>query len=471
VNRQVRIFWAVLSLLLSLGPLVRADLRGQIDTIIGTQKNVEFSVHVLRAQTGQTLYSHRADQPMIPASNMKLVTTAAALRVLGPDFVYVTKVGLIGNTLVIIGSGDPLLGDKEAEARHGRSPGWVLQDITARLHQAGVAMIDHFLVDSSLFDDQRVHPNWPADELNRWYACEVCGLNYNSNCIGMTVRNSQGRIEIELDPQTRYVKIVNQVRPSQSGNGDVGAYRQTGMPNTLIVKGTCRKDEGPFDVAVERPAGFFGFLLAESLGRSGIEVRGQLIERSVEPNEGFVLLAEYRTQLQECMARCNKDSFGLAAESLLKTMAAKAIGGRNGAWVAGQQVISSYLISLGIDSRQFVVDDGSGLSRNNRLSASCLTRVLYSVYQGPQWPVFRDSLAVGGVDGTIKRYFTQAKYKGKILGKTGYINQVKSLSGVCTTQSGDVLFSILSNDATGNTREAINKIAQAIVDNPLYGVD
>ena len=113
MNVQVKIVGMVLSLSVSIGSLSGADLRGKIDTIIRSQKNVEFSVHVLKAQTGETLYAYRADQAMIPASNMKLVTTAAALRTLGPDFVYVTRVGLIGQTLVVLGSGDPLLGDAE----------------------------------------------------------------------------------------------------------------------------------------------------------------------------------------------------------------------------------------------------------------------------------------------------------------------------------------------------------------------
>jgi len=467
VKVQIRIVGLALALLVSMGSLARADLRGQIDRIIRSEKKVEFSVHVIGARTGETLYAYRADQAMIPASNMKLVTTAAALRTLGPDFVYVTKVGLVGRTLAVLGSGDPLLADRETDARGGRSPGWVLQDIAARLHQAGVATIDHLVVDTSIFEDQRVHASWPADELNRWYACEVCGLNYNGNCIGMAVHNTQGRITIEIEPPTGFVKIINQVRPASSGGkGEVGAYREAGMPNTLVVKGVCRKDEGPFEVAIERPASFFGFVLAESLGRAGIAIGGQLIERALDPNEAFVVLAEYRTPLKECLARCNKDSFALAAESLFKTMAAKAGKGKNGSWAGGQQVVSGYLLSLGVDPGQFTVDDGSGLSRRNRLSATCLTKVLYSVYQSPQWPMFRDSLAIGGVDGTLKRHFKEARYKGKILGKTGYINQVKSLSGVCQTASGDILFSILTNDADGNTRETINKIAQAIVDNP-----
>jgi serine-type D-Ala-D-Ala carboxypeptidase/endopeptidase (penicillin-binding protein 4) len=461
-----RIVGGMLSLVLFIGPLTLADLRGQIDAVVRAQKNVEFSIHVIKAQTGQTLYEYRADQAVIPASNMKLITTAAAMRTLGPDFVYVTRVALAGRSLVVIGSGDPLLGDRQTEARYGRSPEWIPQDIAARLRQAGISTIDDIVVDTAVLDDQRVHPSWPADELNRWYACEVSGLNYNDNCIGMTVQNRQGQVAVALDPQTCYVKIVNQVRPVSGKKADVGAYRQPGMPNTLAVKGTCSKEEGPFDVAVERPASFFGYLVAESLGRAGIGVSGRLVEKAVGPDETLVPLAEYRTSLKDCLARCNKDSLGLAAEGLFKTMAATAQGGKNGSWTGGQQVVSSYLASLGIDASQFVIDDGSGLSRRNRLSAACVTKVLYSVYQSPQWPMYRDSFAIGGVDGTIKRYFKEAKYKGRILGKTGNINQVKSLSGVCQTATGDVLFSILSNEADGNTRETINKIAKAIVDNP-----
>jgi D-alanyl-D-alanine carboxypeptidase/D-alanyl-D-alanine-endopeptidase (penicillin-binding protein 4) len=463
VSRR-RIVGGVLWLVLLAGRPAGADLRGQIDAIIGAEKNVEFSIHVIKAQTGQTLYGHRADQAVIPASNMKLITTAAALQTLGPGFVYVTKVGLVGRTLVIIGCGDPLLGDRQTEAGRSRPPEWIPQDIAARLRHAGISSVEDIVVDTSIFDDQRVHPSWPTDELNRWYACEICGLNYNDNCIGMKVQNSQGRIAVELDPETRYVKIVDQVRPVSGSKGDVGAYRQPGVPNTLLVKGTCSKEEGPFDVAVERPANFFGFLVAESLNKAGIEVRGQLVERTLGSAETFVPLAEYRTPLRDCLMRANKDSLGMVAEALFKTMAASANGGRNGSWATGQQVVSGYLLSLGISRSQFTIDDGSGLSRRNKLSAACVTRVLQSVYQGPQWPMYRDSLAIGGVDGTTRRYFKEAKYRGKILGKTGNISQVKSLSGVCQTATGDVLFSILTND--GATREAINKIAEAIMDNP-----
>ena len=127
-------------------------------------------------------------------------------------------------------------------------------------------------------------------------------------------------------------------------------------------------------------------------------------------------------------------------------------------------MISEYLLGLGIDKSQFYIDDGSGLSRQNELTAYAITSVLSDIYKGKNWQLYRDSLAVGGVDGTIEKYFKEEKYKGKILGKTGYINSVKSFSGLCVTDRGDYIFSILANNTNGQTRTVINSIAEAIID-------
>jgi D-alanyl-D-alanine carboxypeptidase/D-alanyl-D-alanine-endopeptidase (penicillin-binding protein 4) len=121
-------------------------------------------------------------------------------------------------------------------------------------------------------------------------------------------------------------------------------------------------------------------------------------------------------------------------------------------------------VSLGIDRDKFYIDDGSGFSRENLLSAYAITTVLVDVYNSENWPIYRDSLAVGGIDGTIGKYFKEKKYKGKILGKTGYIDGVKTFSGICSTEEGDYIFSILANNANGRTRTALNKIAEAIID-------
>ncbi len=447
-----------------LGSSARADLAGQIDAIVSSQKNVEFSVRIIEANSGKSLYEHNAQKALVPASNMKVIVSAAALKYLGDDYEYRTKVGLRGDTLVVIGSGDPLLGDKANDARYGRQAGWIFEDIAAALKRNRIPAIKDIVIDSGAFDDQRVHPNWPKDDLNRWYACEVSGLNFNDNCIEVSAENSNGRVTVSIEPQTRYVQVINEITAASAGPQAVGSYR-TAEANRIAVFGKCKDKVGPFFVAIERPAAFFGFLLAESLARAGINIEGRIIEKTVTDNQDVVPLAEYRTPLIDCLSRCNKDSLGLAAESLLKTIAANSNADkRGGSWSNGREIIARYLAGLGIDTDEFYVDDGSGLSQQNRLTANAITRVLFDVYKNANWQLYKRSLAVGGVDGTIARHFGEQKYKGKIFGKTGYIGGVKSFSGVCSTERGDYIFSILANNAGSLSREVLNDIVEAIID-------
>ncbi len=205
--------------------------------------------------------------------------------------------------------------------------------------------------------------------------------------------------------------------------------------------------------------------MAENLAKAGIKTNGQLIEKAVGDDCKVRVLAEYSTSIADCLARCNKNSLGLAAEALLKTIAAaNNPDGKNGSWERGRQVISRYLLGLGIDRGQFYIDDGSGLSRQNKLSANAITRVLSDVYKDRHWRFYKRSLAVGGVDGTIVRYFKEEKYKDKIFAKTGYMGGVRAFSGVCSTADGDYIFSILANNTNSKTRSAFHDIAKAIFD-------
>ena len=463
-DKTKKLFLAIIFTLL-LSTFAAADLAHRIDSILNqsSQKKVNFSVHIIKADTGKKVYSHDATTAMIPASNMKIITTAAALEILGPDYQFKTVASLCGDTLVIAGSGDPLLGDEKTDARYSRTPNWVFDEITAALKERSITSVNDIILDTSVFDDQRVHPAWPRDQLNRWYACEVAGLNFNGNCVAMTTKKINGKITVSIEPKTDYLKITNKVRAISTGKSAVGAYRQPGKVNELVVKGKCKTKQGPFDVAIERPAAFFGFLLAEHLTRFGIAVNGQLIEKPLDEKCSLLPLTEFSTPIADCLIRSNKNSFGLAAEALLKAIAANTnIHKKNGSWNIGSEAISQYLLRIGIDKTEFNIDDGSGLSRQNKLSANAITKVLDHVYKSDNWQLYKDSLAVGGIDGTSSRYFKQPQYKGKVFGKTGYIAGVKSFSGFCSTPNGDYIFSILTNKANGKTRPAINQVVQAL---------
>lgn len=466
MRKTLKLRFVVLGILLCLADISSAGIAEQINGIITqkSQQKVDFSIQIVEADSGKVIYSHNPHKALIPASNMKLIVTAAALHYLGPDYEFKTIAAMSGKSLVVLGGGDPLFGDNLTDATYGRPKGWIFEKITAALKDKGIKSIEDIIIDSSIFDDRRVHPNWPAEQLNRDYACEVCGLNYNGNCIDITTTNLSGKISVTIEPQTKYVEIINEVKPTNNSKGAVGAYR-TNIPNKIVLKGRCRKKQGPFAVAIERPAAFFGFLLSEELAKVNIITQGQFIEKKISDARSLSVLVEFSTPMEDCLLRCNKDSFGLAAEALIKTIAAhRSYDKQSGTWSDGAALLSNYLAELGVDPNEFHIDDGSGLSKENRLSANSITAVLLNLYKKDYWGIYKDSLAIGGVDGTISKYFRAEPYKGSIFGKTGFISGVKSFSGICSNSQKISVFSIITNNANGKTRKAINDIAESILD-------
>ena len=446
-------------------PPLHASLAGRIERILQStaQRENQFGIHVVDAETGRALYAHAETTPRIPASNMKLIATAAALHYLGPDYTFKTEVALLDGALVVIGYGDPLLGDERIDPRHGRPPGWVFDDIVGALKDRGITTLPDVFVDGTFFDRQRIRPSWPPDQLNRWYCAEISGLNYNNNCIRVEVHNKGSTTVVNLDPPTRYVTVVNQVKPTSRGASAVEGLR-TDQPNRVIVRGVCRKSEG-FWLAIEDPTAFFGVLLYERLQAAGIRVEGKLAEKYLRHDKRLEVLRTYPTPIREVLERSNKNSLQVAAECLVKTISAEnTIGRINGEWPHGLRLIGRYLEGLGVPAEEFHLDDGCGMSRLNRLSPATVTAVLLDRYRSEDWPVFRDSLAVGGVDGTLDGYFREEPYKGRIRGKTGYLDGVRSLSGYAETPRGMVVFSILTEYPRTSTYAAIRDIVKAIFD-------
>ena len=442
------------------GAFAFGDIGTKVGCIVDRQvkKKVVLGVEIVRADTGEAVYSHNAHTALTPASNMKLITSSAAVNLLGAEYQFTTKVGMAGETLVLIGGGDPLLADAQTDGKYNRAAGWLVEDIVNTLKRNGVTKIKNIITDTSIFEANSIHPDWPSDQLGAWYASQITGLNYNDNCVSVIARPTSGGMEFSVDPATSYITLVN--KTTCKGKPGVWCTRQMGT-NTITIFGTSAKRPVMMEITIDKPAGLLAFLLAERLPRAGIAVEGQLYEQSVAAN-AVKVLAEYKTPLSDVIARCNKDSLQLAAECLFKMVSTPEK--KHGSWAGGREVIGRYLMNLGIARSEFVLADGCGLSPKNKLSANAITTVLLAMYRSPQQQMFFDSLAVGGEDGTIQKYFKERKYKGKVLGKTGFIDGVKSFSGICSTEHGEYLFSILTNRAAGDTRDAINDIVKAIID-------
>jgi len=430
------------------------------------QTSARFSIYAIDAATGTVLYRVNSTQPRIPASNMKLVSSSSAVHYLGGDYAYKTIAAMLGRDLVVIGSGDPLLADPKQAAGPQQASDQIMSRIVAAVKDAGLSEIENIVIDTSIFDNNRVHPSWPADQLNQWYACEVSGLNYSVNCVRITATRGSGSALLEMEPKNSYVHLVNQLQLVTKNDSAVGAYRNS-TPNKLLVKGRVNKQAG-FDVAIENPAGLFASVLCDALRSAGVAVRGQLLQKYVKADPSLKPLTVIETPLKDVLKRCNTDSLGLAAECLVKTVSAEHTAGRiNGEWAHGLKLAGDYLRSLGIADDQFILDDGSGLSRNNRLTCEAIVAILGDMHKSPHAQMFFDSLAVGGIDGTAARFFSEAPYKGNILGKTGYIAGVRSFSGLCRTPRGDILFSILTEGGSSATRTCINDITREIFDGTL----
>ncbi len=451
-----------------------ADVSQRVKTLLeaGTPKNSTLGVQIvaLGEAPGQqrVLFSQSADRPMIPASNLKLLTTAAALDTLGKDFAFQTKLLVRGDVasgeveLAVIGDGDPSFGDA---ALLRSIDGWGTRTVFAawaeQLQAQGIRRISAVRLDDSVFDDQYIHPSWPENQRHRWYEAQVGGLNLNINCIDVHVyrRGSAEILGYRLDPPTEYVTVNNTAR---RGTKNAIVLTRPERTNNITLGGqTDAREQGPMQVTIDNPTGFFGAVFAEVLREAGIECPPPEVDRTIRDEwasrlsgtsdavSGWRLLALHQTQMPPVLARTNKDSINLYAEALAKRTAFAATG-RPGSWADAEEVVKDFLGRIGMERDHVRLDDGSGMSREDRVSAAALCDVLAAMHHSDAAEMFRGSLSGAGVDGTLQRRFRDAGRRdlhGRVFGKTGYINGVSTFSGYLHGRDGRwYAFSILVNN-------------------------
>ena len=445
------------------------------------RKKTFFSIHFCDAADGRPVFSHNPDSPLTPASNMKLLTTAAAIDLLGVDFEYKTTYGLLADSMVIVASGDPLLADPVIVARDAKTLFGIFDRLIAELRAREITLIEgDLLIDDTIFDEVRFHPSWPIEQANKWYAAEVTALSFNNNCIDLTLTPGvlvRQPVAFAVTPPTEYVRIANECLTRKTGANTSWAARQLGT-NQFTLKGEAQSQQTIY-TAIERPSAFHGYVLAEYLLKNGIRISGKLVIRSLSETPGRrpsgldVLLVE-RTPLKDVIWRCNSRSLNLAAECLFKTLGAYYGGAVStgpcgqGSWSSGKRAVESFLSKVGIESSHYKIDDGCGLSHENRLSARSITAVLTHMYRAESsvGDMYRRSLARPNCGTLAKRNrFAEPQYSARIFAKTGYVTGVRALSGYCQTAGGRWLaFSILANHANYTSTAAIDQIVKEMIE-------
>lgn len=427
-------------------------------------KKAVIAVSIRDASTGKSIVSVRGGEALAPASNMKVLTTAAALTVLGPDFAFSTRMLLDGDRLTIVGDGDPALGDPEllAESTFTDASGKVhtgmdierlLDTWVAALRAAGVQRLREIVVDDRIFAREGAHPSWPKDQLDESYCAPPFGLNFHANSIAVSAAPRAGAApEITtITPKAPWITITNK-GTSRTGKNDKNTVWFARTPETgdLTLYGNVKtRLESPILVPVGDPSLFLAQCLAHRLRAAGVTVTAARIAAAADATpSGKPVGPVLRTPIATVLQHCNGESDNLYAECLLKRIAFAKTGAA-GSWLLGARVMQGELRArIGRASDAFVVSDGSGLSRDNRVTADGMTSWLASVAQDERiGKCFIETLPIAGRSGTVRKRMKEINPAVALVHcKSGYIDKVCCLSGYVTASDGTrYAFCVLAN--------------------------
>ena len=423
-----------------------------------------WGVHVRSLDRGDVLFAYNANKLMMPASNMKILTLAAAAERLGWDHRFTTTLetragladGVLQGDLVVRGGGDPTISTR------GKRNEIVFDEWAAALRAAGITSIDGRIVgDDQAFDDEGVGPGWSWDYLEAGYAAPIGALQYNENTADLLAAPGAvagGAAIVQLSPGSG-LTVVNRVRTIEAGTdvrGSINVQRRIDRP-VLEVSGTLPLGAPAVTrtVAVINPTLFFAQSLKDALIARGIMVAGEAVDiddvaaeltQDYESPDSRVLVSTPSPPLREIATVLMKISQNQYAETFLK--ASGAASGGLGTTSAGRRAASETFGAWGIPPDGYLMSDGSGLSRYNYVAPATITTILAKMHGDHRHrDAFLATLPIAGKDGTISTRMRRSRAEGNAVAKTGSIANVRSLSGYVKARNGETLaFSILAND-------------------------
>ncbi|HEX8843997.1 MAG TPA: D-alanyl-D-alanine carboxypeptidase/D-alanyl-D-alanine-endopeptidase [Pyrinomonadaceae bacterium] len=459
------------------GPKTLEELRARITEVLRSPElnAAQMAVKIVSLDSGRTLFEENAAKLLHPASNMKIYTVAAALDRLGPDFRFKTSAyvpsmpdssGTIRGDLVIYGRGDPSFAASFNNGDYYKA----IDDFAARIAASGVKRIEGNIIgDESYFTGGRLGYGWEWDDLQWYYGAEISALTVDDNSLDLFVKPGQDVGApgiVTTGPITPLVTIVNRTTTAPRGTKrSITVVRPLGT-NTIEVSGSVPLGLDPADkgnigsVAITNPALLFIYMLRSSLASKGVTLTGQSqtidargrIAQPLQINSLVEIASVESPPLSFIAAQTLKPSQNLYTELLLRTLA-KSVS-PNGSTPErntaddGIEAVKTFLRQAGVEPRgQFVMADGSGLSRHNYITANGTLQLLTYMSTHRYANTFRDALPIAGVDGTLRTRMRTTSAAGNLRAKTGTINGVASLSGYVTTAGGErLVFSIIVNN-------------------------
>ncbi|QOS97317.1 D-alanyl-D-alanine carboxypeptidase/D-alanyl-D-alanine-endopeptidase [Brevibacterium sp. JNUCC-42] len=424
----------------------------------------------------QVLYAKNADALLTPASNMKLLTSAVALRELGPDYTFKTelyvsslpdKQGVINGDVIIKGYGDPTL---QTDDPSGIKDGTELLRFVQALREKGVTRIDgRIIVDESQYDAKHLGTGWAWNDESYGYNAQISALAVNRGAVRLDYQpgvREGSPVAVALHPKTAYVQIRNEATTTPAGTENTLKIERDRGKNSIRLTGNLPLGEEPDykRIAVEDPAIYTGLVLKEAMEKSGIKVSQQSeVQKGVIPSKSYKISELQSPPLRDILIYGNKNSDNFYMEMLLKRIGADKKG--SGSAKAGIEVVRENLQQNGTNSA-FDMVDGSGLSLYNQISVRQVSSVLTSMANHSSFEHFYHSLPIAGVDGTLKSRMKQTDAENNVYATTGTLQGVSTLSGYVTTKNNERLyFSIIMNgytDASKNFTDVQDKLASAL---------
>ncbi|SIR06150.1 D-alanyl-D-alanine carboxypeptidase/D-alanyl-D-alanine endopeptidase [Micromonospora avicenniae] len=451
-------------------------LNATIDAILADSRlaGAQASVVVADTTTGQTLYNRNGDRRLVPASNTKLLTSTAAMALLGPDHRFTTDVrtsgkrraGVVTGDLYLRGGGDPTMLAADYDA------------LAAQVAAAGVRVVKGDLVaDDTRYDHNRLGPDWTWDDEPWYYAAQVSALtvapdtDYDAGTV--IVHAAPGRQAgaapvLTTTPPTGYLRFDNRAKTVTDGETSISFEREHGG-NTIVVTGQIATGGEPASdwVTVWEPTGYAADVFRAALQRHGVRVQGRTLLGQPTPTAAATVARHDSMTLAELMVPFLKLSNNGHAEVLAKEIGRVTAG--SGTWSAGLAAVSEYVSSVGMDTGALRQRDGSGLSRRNMIPAGEFVDLLAAVRAEPWFDAWYAALPIAGqperfVGGTLRSRMQGTPAAGNVHAKTGSLTGASSLSGYVTDADGRVLaFSILLNNYLASSVKGLeDQIAVAL---------
>jgi serine-type D-Ala-D-Ala carboxypeptidase/endopeptidase (penicillin-binding protein 4) len=439
----------------------------------------DWGLLIVDAETGETLFERNADGYFVPASNMKLFTTALALAKLGPDYKFHTTLetrgalspdGRLSGDVVLVGRGDPNLSNRrfpfELKEEFDGPPERVLMELADALVARGVKEISGDVIgDDSYFPRERYPNGWEIDDMVWEYGAAISSIVVDDNTVALTLTAGEKTgdpVLASVAPLTPDFALENEVTTSEPGlKSDLTLTREPGA-SLVVVRGTLPAKSAPrkLVLAVEEPALHATSLLAGLLSERGVKLDGKTRAVHVADTDQTprTILAEHvSVPLSDSVKLVNKISQNLHTEMLLRTAARQ-----DGLWSSPEEMLKTpqdFYAAAGIAPDDVMQTDGSGLSRHDLVTPRAIVTLLRYA-EGQTWfaPYYR-SLPVAGIDGSLQDRMKATVAAGRIHAKTGSVEHVRTLSGFAETPGGRrLIFSFLGNNQGGRNHEAADAL-------------